>query len=149
MLKTVLGDIIIAINSQNFNLSPIKLSNIGSNYIVDERYKIVVDNIDVARKDMMIDCLLKKNEISNLTSYPEPGENLALISFISDDIKLSIGVEGDIPGVSYEYNSEGLRVKIDKETSIKKIIFFIAWKKLKNEQEEIYTWFAADPTLEV
>lgn len=89
-IKTELGNIIITINGQLLDYTSIKLANKGKNFTVDGRYQIMVDNILVS----------------------ESGEDLALISFLYNNIKLSIGVEGDIPGVNYEYMNDRLRVKV-------------------------------------
>lgn len=149
MLKTELGNIIITINGQILDYTPIKLANKVKSFIVDGRYQVIVDNVLVSEsEETIIDCILKDNETRGLSGYAESGENLALISFLYNNIKLSIGVEGDISGVYYEYMNDRLRVKLTKSASLNSITFFIAWLTMINtEQEEIYTWFAADPTL--
>lgn len=148
MLKTELGNIIITINGQILDYEPIKLDNKGKNFTVDGRYQIVVDNILVSEIETIIDCIIDSNKVVSLCGYSESGEDLALISFLYNNIKLSIGVEGDISGVYYEYMNDRLRVKVSKSAALNKLNFFIAWITMNNkEQEEIYTWFAADPTL--
>lgn len=150
MLKTELGNIIISINGQIINYAPIKLANKGKSFTVDGRYQIIVDNTLISELETIIDCVIDCDKEVALCGYPESGECLALISFMYSNIKLSIGVEGDIPGVYYEYMNDRLRVRVTKSASINKLNFFIAWLTMHNkEQEEIYTWFAADPTLEV
>lgn len=149
MLKTELGNIIITINGQILDYTSIRLANKGKNYTVDGRYQVMVDNILVSEsEETIIDCILDDNKALALNGYSESGEDLALISFLYNNIKLSIGVEGDIPGVNYEYMDDRLRVKVTKSASLNSLTFFIAWLTMHNaEQEEIYTWFAADPTL--
>lgn len=79
----------------------------------------------------------------------EPGEDLALLSFMIDNMKLSIGVQGDIPGILYDYLNDRLRIRLTKYASIMKLDINIAWITMDNiEKEKIYTWFAADPTAE-
>lgn len=64
-------------------------------------------------------------------------------------MKLSIGVQGDIPGVFNDYLDDRLRIRVTENASISRIDIFIAWITMDNiEKEEIYTWFAADPTAE-
>jgi hypothetical protein len=98
--------------------------------------------------ETVIDLIIEANNGFIMDSGPEAGEQLALISFIYKNMKLSIGVEGDIPGVLYEYLYDRIRVRLTKYASIKKITFYVAWLVMNDiEREEIYTWFAADPTL--
>jgi hypothetical protein len=50
--------------------------------------------------------------------------------------------------VFYEYLSNRLRIRITKDALVMKLDLYIAWIIMDNlEKEEIYTWFAADPTL--
>ena len=43
----------------------------------------------------------------------------------------------------------GLRIKISEEALVNQLNIFVAWITMDNiEQQENYTWFAADPTLE-
>lgn len=148
MLKTELGNIIITINGQILDYKPIRLANKGKNFTVDGRYQAIVDNISVSELETVIDCIVDDNKALALNGYSESGEGLALISFLYNNIKLSLGVEGDIAGVYYEYMDDRLRVKVTKSASLNSLTFFIAWLTMHNtEQEEIYTWYAADPTL--
>lgn len=149
MLKTVLGNINITINNEEVNYKTIEINNKGVNYIVDRRYKVIIDNIKDRELETIIECVLDGSKISNLSGYCESGEQLALISFMNENVKLSIGAEDDIIGVKYEYMKNGMRVKISAEAALNHLIFFIAWITMNNkEQQEIYTWFAADPTMD-
>lgn len=148
MLKTDIGNIIIAIDGQILDYAPIKLANKGKNFIVDGRYQVIVENMLFSEGETIIDCIIDNNKMLDLHGYPESGEGLALISFIHNNTKLSIGIEDDIPGVYYQYMNDRLRVNVTKSASLNTFTFFIAWLTMHNkEQEEIYTWFAADPTL--
>ncbi|MBC7765404.1 MAG: hypothetical protein H7Y41_02880 [Hyphomonadaceae bacterium] len=148
MLKTELGNVTITINGKKLVYMPITLENKGKNFTVDGRYQVIVDNILVSELETIIDCILDNNKALALNGYSESGEGLALISFLYNNIKLSIGAEGDIPGVYYEYMNDRIRVKVTKAASLNTLTFYIAWLTMHNiEQEEIYTWFAADPTL--
>ncbi len=147
MLKTELGSIIITINGEVLNYTPIKLENKGRNFTVDGRYRVIVDNIVVSELETIIDCILD-NKVLAFNAYSESGEDLALISFLYNNFKLSIGVEGDVSGVHYDYLNDRLRLRITKSASLNSLTFYIAWLTMHDiEQEEIYTWFAADPTL--
>lgn len=71
-----------------------------------------------------------------------------MLSFYSGDRKVSIGVEDELPGTVCSYKEKGLRVTILPNTQIKEIIFGIAWMTMSDiEEQELYTWFAADPSL--
>lgn len=148
MIKTDIGNIMVTVDEVVLDYKSIKLANNGKNFKVDGRYQVTVDNIVVCNSETVIDILIDDRKVLDLKGYSESGERLALISFMHNNIKLSIGVEGDLQGVYYEYMNDRLRVKITNTASINTLIFFIAWLKMDNKElEEIYTWFAADPTL--
>lgn len=53
-----------------------------------------------------------------------------------------------MPGIVCGYQEEGLRISILSKTQIKEIIFGIAWMTMSDiEEQDLYTWFAADPSL--
>lgn len=50
---------------------------------------------------------------------------------------------------NYVYLDDRLRIRVTENASISRFDIFIAWITMDNiEKEEIYTWFAADPTAE-
>ena len=148
MIKTNIGNIDILINGHNLDYSWFELPNKGNQFKVDGRFCIVVDNIP-DKGETVIDCILQNQNSLPINVYAEPGENLALISFMINNKKLSIGVQGDIPGVFYDYLNDRLRIRVTENASISRFDIFIAWITMNNfEKEEIYTWFAADPTIE-
>jgi len=148
MIKTNIGNVDILINGQSFNYIPIKLPNVGKQYKVDGRYKVVVDKI-AAKDETEIECILQNQNTLPLKVNIEPGEDLALLSFMINNMKLSIGVQGDITGVLYDYLNDRLRIRLTKYALITKLDINIAWITMDDiEKEKIYTWFAADPTLE-
>ncbi|MGX7243644.1 hypothetical protein ACWOC1_02215 [Enterococcus quebecensis] len=62
---------------------------------------------------------------------------------------MSIGTVGDITGVEYFYLDNGKSVTLNKEADIEKLTFYIAWLNMENpEEESIFTWLTADPTLD-
>jgi hypothetical protein len=90
-----------------------------------------------------LDCITENVEYGS-----ESGERLELQSYWSDNIKLSIGTEGEIPGVQYEYLKNCLRIRIEQSVPIMTIKYYVAWLTMSNKEvEDIYTWFGADPTL--
>lgn len=89
----------------------------------------------------------RHKEGHKVTSFPETGENLALISFYWEKNKLSIGTTGDIAGVKYSYLDNAINLSMQQNPV--QIIFYVAWMEMVNpEKEDIYTWFAADPSYE-
>lgn len=148
MINTNIGNIDILVNGHSLDYSWFELPNNGKQFKVDGRIRIVVDNIP-DKEETVIDCILQNQNRVPINVYAEPGENLALISFIIKHMKLSIGVQGDIPGVFYDYLDDRLRIRVTENASISRFDIFIAWITMDNiEKEEIYTWFAADPTAE-
>lgn len=148
MLHTILGDLYIIVNGKERNYETLELANKGEIFKVDKRYKIELDNLPTVNKETVIECIINSKEGYVLDGGVETGESLALISFDVDNIKLSIGVEGDMEGVSYIYSNDRLTVKISQNANIKSLVFCIAWISMQDkEKEDIYTWFAADPTL--
>lgn len=145
MIKTNIGNVNILINGHNLDCSMYELSNKGSLFNVDGRFRIEVDNIP-DKEETVIDCILENQKSEPINVYAESGEDLALISFMINNMKLSIGVQGDIPGVIYDYLDDRLRIKVTEKASISRFDIFIAWITMDNiEKEEVYTWFAADP----
>ena len=145
MIKTNIGNVNILINGHNLDCSMYELSNKGNLFNVDRRFRIEVDNIP-DKEETVIDCILENQKSEPINVYAESGEDLALISFMINNMKLSIGVQGDIPGVIYDYLDDRLRIKVTEKASISRFDIFIAWITMDNiEKEEVYTWFAADP----
>lgn len=148
MIKTPIGTIDILINGKSNYYSSIELDNRGKNFFVDGRYKIIVDIPFNNDQDIVIECKLSEFTGDNVKGCIEPGEELALISFYRDNIKLSIGTEDEIKNIECSYIDYGLKVTLSKEIHLQKVIFGIAWVFMRNREiEDIYTWFAADPTL--
>lgn len=148
MLQTPIGTIDISINEKSYNYKLVELNNVERNFSVDGRYKVIVDVPPNTAQDIIVECRLTDFIGDNAKGCRESGEQLALISFYNDKIKLSIGVEDEISNVNCSYIDYGLKVNISKEAHLQQIAFGIAWISMKDkETEDIYTWFAADPTL--
>ena len=143
MLITDLGEIIVTVDGVTQQLQPLKLKNVEKRYAVDGRYKIIV-NLGEASANVSIACTLVNQPFIDLTRVIESGERLALISFYHQKTKLSIGVEEGRPKTVCEYLDNG----INGNAGIPQIEFYIAWLTMQDEEkEDIFTWFAADPTL--
>lgn len=146
-MRTKIGNIVVRINNKEVNIETLELPLEGRNFHVDGRYKIVCTLPEKFETPCYIECLLENNENSKCNSCIETGENLALISFYNGNCKLSLGTQGDIQGLIYNYLDNG--IEIVDNIGLKKISFFVAWiETLDEEKEDIYTWFAADPNYE-
>ena len=66
--------------------TPVRLYNIGKNYVVDGRYKIIINNNKTSKLENIIECVLDAKETFNLDSGEESGEGLAFISFTCENI---------------------------------------------------------------
>jgi len=147
MLKTSLGTIEILINGQKRAYKSTKLKNKGKQFSVDGRYKLTVD-IPLDCDDIVVECVLADYADNDSRNGRDSGERLALTSFYHENTKLSIGAEDEIPYTYCDYADCGLRIKISKQAGLRRLIFGIAWIKMQDiAKEDIYTWFAADPTL--
>lgn len=148
MLKTPVGIIDILINGKSNYYTFMELGKIERNFSVNGRYKVIVDIPSDDVKDVIVECKLIDFMGDNPKGCIESGEQLALISFYRDNIKLSIGVEDEISNVNCGYIDYGLKVIISQKAHLQQISFGVAWILMKDkEMEDIYTWFAADPTL--
>jgi len=148
MLQTIFGKIYIATNGKPHEYQAIELPQIGSSFKVDKRYNILMENIPKENGEVAIECVIKNESGMVLKSGSETGENLALISFLSNNIKLSIGTIGDIPGICYEYQEDGMILRLGSNVELNEIRFYVAWLTMSDiEKEETYTWFAADPAM--
>ena len=148
MLKTPIGVIDVMLNGEKNHYVFTELNTCENKFSVDSRYKVIV-NIPINRtQDIVVECKLIDFVGDNVKGFIESGEKLALISFYHDNIKLSVGTEDEIKNVSCSYIECGLRVIISKTAIIEQLAFGIAWIDMnEREIEDIYTWFAADPTL--
>jgi hypothetical protein len=149
MLKTPIGFIDILINGKSNDYESIELANKEKNFSVDGRYKVIVDIPINQDQGVVIECKLVEFTGDNAMGCIESGERLALISFYRDNIKLSIGVEDEISNAMCCYIDYGVKVILSEEVHLQQVIFGIAWVSMNDrEKEDIYTWFAADPTLQ-
>ena len=91
--------------------------------------------------------------------FVETGDNLELKSFVKNNIKLSIGMEGDSGYFSdgtrisdyYDYDNDyfdnGVSYQILKNTQTNKYVFGIAWIVDQRPDNEVQTWYGADPSI--
>lgn len=90
-------------------------------------------------------CRIAADPTLSVSCGPETDEALALLSFTWNNYKLSIGTEGDLPGVTYHYEERGLRLRF--LTGPGGVSFYLAWLPMTDPvRQEIYPWLAADPS---
>lgn len=84
----------------------------------------------------------------------EGGERLEMTSLYCGNGKLSIGVEGDFcepPTFPYDYGGRnlpnGVEIEIREETADRAFLFGVAWLRNCAQENDLQTWFAADPTV--
>ena len=84
----------------------------------------------------------------------ESGERLEMTSLYMADGKISIGVEADFgkPSVyGYDFGGRnllnGIEIAVYPETKEQYFIFGVAWLDGVDEDTDVQTWFAADPTI--
>jgi len=145
MLQTNLGQIDLFINDLEVEYEPIPLTTSWNAFVVDGRYKIVIDLKKISGS-IEIYCTLN---ISDKFEYlVDSGENLLLVSFIQERDIVSIGVEDEVDGIYLETTDQGIKLLIHECEKVEALIIGVAWKTMTNPSNEITdTWFAADPTL--
>jgi len=143
MIETPIGRIEILIDGKILDYSKVELVNRHKSFTVDKRYQISVNDM----MESTIDCTLIGRKTED-RAIIESGEDLALISFYEDNLKLSIGAEGDVDGIKYTYLENGIRMEVNKECMKNQLLINVAWLEMTNmEQQDIYCWFAADPSI--
>ena len=89
----------------------------------------------------------------DVKGFIESGERLEAISFYKNDVKLTIGAEGefsDFPeciDFSGNYLRNGIQYVTHPTTADKKFKFGVCWIQPVTEENDTQTWFGADPTL--
>lgn len=156
MLETPLGIVEIKIDNHTveYDYFPVSVDHTCSD--LKGRYAIVVYFLP-DKAEHTISCRIK-NHIPSSLDGAEPGENLELFSLYERDIKVSIGIEGesgyDIKGVrqsDYDYDTEyltnGVQYRLLPLTKTSKYIFGVAWIDKLTKENDVQTWYGADPTM--
>jgi hypothetical protein len=150
MLETPFGKIVVTSNGEPIEYETVMLNNIviGHHNLpvfkVEGRYSIVVD-LPRTMNPLSVECQIAFNKPC-LKYGINTGERLALKTWEHNELMLSIGTEDEIAGLDVEYLDCGISVLIEKASTVKKVVFSIAWLHISdNETECNYTWFAADP----
>lgn len=153
-LITPLGKVSISIDGKEIDytfkkINPDRLCN-----DVDAHYFIIVPFTPNV-KNHQISCTIKNYHPSSLDEI-ESGERLVLKSFYKKNTKLSIGAIGealdnyDIITIGYDYEnnylSNGVSYEILDFTKTNQFVFAICWINDYTDENELQTWFGADPT---
>ncbi|RGV96936.1 hypothetical protein DWV97_06135 [Ruminococcus sp. AF14-10] len=157
MLSTPLGDIEIYIDNEKVEYT---VKNIGASERlcpdISGRFGIEI-LYEPDGKQHTISCRIKKYHASSRDEI-EPGERLELKSFYRENTKLSIGMEGDAGYYSdgtrdsdvYDYDNDymedGVSYLIMEDTKTTKYVFGIAWIDNVTVENDVQTWYGADPT---
>ena len=148
MLKTPFGDIIISVDDTKteYTAAAVPLDHRCDK--LNGRYFICL-KLENDGKPHTITCRINWYTPSEKDGA-EDGEDLLLMSFFKGNAKLSIGVEFDYCG-KYDYEAEhlkdGIQIRVFPQTKTKYFLFGIAWVEDCNDENEIHTWFGADPML--
>lgn len=107
-------------------------------------------------KEHSISCVISNSNKIAETDF-ESGEYLECQAFYSDNIKISIGLEGDNGydpdtgrresefDFDVDYLNDGMAYSILPFTKTQKYLFGISWLSPYNEENDVQTWYAADP----
>ncbi|MEQ2626863.1 hypothetical protein AAAY24_09450 [Faecalibacillus faecis] len=154
-LITPLGKVSISIDGKeiDYTFKKINLDRLCND--VDARFFIIVP-FTPNGKNHQISCTIKNYHPSSLDEI-ESGERLVLKSFYKKNTKLSIGAIGealdnyDIITIGYDYEnnylSNGVSYEILDFTKTNQFVFAICWIDDYTDENELQTWFGADPTI--
>lgn len=150
MLLTPLGNIKLYVNNEEVEFTAIKLgklyfssSDIKGRFLIQYEYKNEFKNQEIK-------CCIPSIDVEGEI---ESGEKLEAISFYKKDIKLTIGVDcefTDYPkyiDFSGDYLSNGIQYETFQTTVDRKFSFGVCWIQPCTEENDIQTWFGADPSL--
>ena len=157
MLMTPLGSIQISIDGEPIEYKERLVSNDRTCPNLNGRYAISV-HFKPNGKEHFITCRIQ-SYVATDRDYVETGERLELKSFFKNDVKMSIGMEGetgyfpdsnrlsDYYDYDNEYLSDGVQFHIFSNTKTQDFVFGIAWINVATSENEVQTWYGADPTM--
>ena len=157
-LNTPLGTISISIDDINIQYKAIKLENNQKVFPdIEGRYRIDVPyNTD--NSEHIISCTVDNIIDSKVSHYFDSGEGFECETFHQGDTKLTIGIEYDdscyhdderVEDCEYDsvHLEDGIGYHILKTTKSNIFTFGIAWIDEFKDEDNLQTYFAADPTL--
>lgn len=144
-METCFGEIQIVLNGQPIDCKIVALPVRQRQFIVDKRFSMQPTNVFCAYP-FILEALIDMDDFDNIEWGSETDERLSANSFSTENEKLSIGVEGDRKDCVYTYLKNGIRICVTSNWSPSDFVFFVAWKKMKDQSlEDDDTWLAVDP----
>ena len=144
MIITGFGNVRVKIDGKDYLYDQVRLKGKSKKYVVDALYRFV---LPISGRE--IELFIDGTDSGDIEKDIETGEQLALISFIKDDYKVSLGTEGDITGIEYIYTSRGMILRIREGCLQKTLKVHVAClTDDDHEKRDIYCWLAADPNEE-
>ena len=156
-MTTPLGDIEICIDGKTIKYTAQNMGVMDRLCLdVDGRFCIKVEFVPDGERHT-ISCIIKSHIPSDKDGV-ESGERLELKSFYKGHSKLSIGMEGetgyfadgtrafDTYDYDTEYLEDGVRYVINEDTKTDRYVFGVAWIENVTDDNDVQTWFGADPT---
>ena len=160
VLVTPLGKVFLLLDGYPIEYNAIELKPSIHFPDVNGRYKIEFcysnDNTEHS-----ISCLINLDELgekSNAETYPERGERFEALSFLSDDIKVTIGAYGEEPGYvkgvlcrdhdfdyDVSYLPNGLTYEIYPSTKSNTFVFGVSWIFPRTNENDHQPLFGAEP----
>lgn len=155
-LVTPFGEIEILIDGKAIEYNYKKLNPDSHCKDVNGRHLIQVSFVPDG-KNHRISCRISGYKASGSDEI-ETGENLELKSFYKGNAKLSIGMEGDSGYINGErvslfydydndYQDDGVEYVVLPDTKTQNYVFGISWLNCCHENNDVQTWFGADPTI--
>ena len=143
MLVTPFGKIIIICDGKevSYNAQKHKFENRNFTTLVEDCYRI--GNLCATKS---IICIVDHLDTS-IKNTGGSGEKYLDSEFVKDQCILTIGVEDEYPSYDVERLYNGLKINILKP--VDDFTFGIAWVNDYAGKDDIRTWLAADPTLDV
>lgn len=157
-LITPLGSVVIYKDDCKVKYSAIKLDNDSVLFPnIDGRYRIIIE-YESDNLPHCICCVIEDLDHIKTNHYPESGERLECQAFYRDKVKLSIGIECDTGYFdtgerigNYDYDSiyldNGIGYNILSTTKSHVLVFGIAWINECTDENDVQTWYGADPTI--
>ena len=150
MLTTPFGNIQITMDGKPVAYTFVPVPNAQSFPDVDGVYLLKFDYLSDGSPHKLC-CLL---EDASVTGDIESGERFEAISFYCNAGKITIGCEGwfgcpEEHGYDYDgsYLPDGLEISITAQTVSKPFLFGVAWLTHCTGENDVQTWFAADPSI--
>lgn len=156
MIRTPLGIVEVKEDGKRIDCIVKRMENDNRCPELDGWYAILVDYIPDGREHTVSCCI--KGYRASKDDFEEPEERANIKSFCKKTTKLSIGGFSDTPeewgmrsdeSMDYwtEYLKNGVQYHIQQNAKRAIYPFGIAWLENFNEENEVQTWYGADPTI--